>query len=57
MMIRQSDTDYYAARLRVELEAMARATSEVARAAHQALAENYRQRLADNRATEEPEAA
>jgi hypothetical protein len=57
MMVRQSDSDYYAARLSAELEAMARAASEVARAAHQALAESYRQRLADNRISEEPEAA
>jgi hypothetical protein len=57
MMIRLSDADYYAARLSAELDAVARATHEAARAAHQALADGYRQRLADNRITSEPEAA
>jgi hypothetical protein len=57
MMTRQSDSDYYAARLSAELDAMARATNETARAAHQAMADGYRQRLTGNRATSEPEAA
>jgi hypothetical protein len=57
MMIRLSDADYYAARLNAELDAVARATNEPARAAHQALAEGYRQRLADYRIMSEPEAA
>jgi hypothetical protein len=57
MMIRLSDADYYAARLSAELDAVARATNEPARAAHQALADGYRQRLAGNRITSEPEAA
>lgn len=56
-MTRQSDSDYYAARLSAELDAMARATNETARAAHQAMADGYRQRLTGNRATSEPEAA
>ena len=43
----QLDADYYAARLSAELEAMGKATDINARAAHEALAETYRQRLAD----------
>lgn len=35
------DRDYYLARLRAEREAAATATSEVARAAHSALADEY----------------
>jgi hypothetical protein len=57
MMIRLSDADYYAARLSAELDAVARATNEPARAAHQAMADGYRRRLADNRIMSEPEAA
>lgn len=56
-MTRQPDADYYAARLSAELDAMARATNETARAAHQAMAEGYRRRLTGNRVTSEPEAA
>jgi hypothetical protein len=57
MMIRQSDAEYYARRLSAELDAIARATNEYARAAHQVLAENYQRRLADNRIAGESEAA
>jgi hypothetical protein len=40
------DANYFSARLEAELDAAARATCERARAAHLALAEAYRQRLA-----------
>lgn len=40
-MTRQSDGDYYAARLRAEREAAAAATSDEVRAVHQALAARY----------------
>ncbi len=46
-MNKQSDADYYAARLKVEREAANRASSEQARAAHQALADLYLERSAD----------
>jgi hypothetical protein len=60
MMKKLSDADYYAARLRAELEAVASATDEQVRAAHQVLADHYRQRLAarqDLTMTETPRAS
>jgi hypothetical protein len=45
-MRKQSDIDYYAARLRAERAAAAAASSDEARAAHQALAGHYAELLA-----------
>jgi hypothetical protein len=47
-MRKQSDNDYFAARLRAESEAAAAASSDEARAAHQALADHYAELLAAN---------
>jgi hypothetical protein len=46
-MIRKPDSVYYSERLSAERSAAARAGSEAARAAHQALADHYALRLAD----------
>ena len=47
-MRKQSDNDYFAARLRAERAAAAAASSGEARAAHQELADRYAERLAAN---------
>lgn len=49
------DAEYYAARLSAELVAMGKATDDNARAAHQALAEGYRQLLAESRSPTQSE--
>lgn len=54
VMRKQSDNDYFTARLRAERVAAAAATSEEARAAHQALADHYAELLAANPAEIEP---
>ena len=46
VMRKQSDKDYYAARLRAERAAAEAASNEQARAAHQALADHYAALLA-----------
>ena len=46
--MQEKDADYYATRLRYERAAAATATSEEARAAHQALADEYAGLLAAN---------
>jgi hypothetical protein len=46
-MNKQSDAGYYAVRLKVEREAANRASSDRARASHQALADLYLERLAN----------
>ena len=48
VMRKQSDKDYYAARLRAERAAADAASNEQARAAHQALAHHYAELLAAN---------